>query len=738
MRIALVTREYPPETPWGGISSFYVQLARGLLEHGHDVEVFSQGIYHEHTQRVDGILVHRVMARTNVVGPAAGGSQAENADLSNFAFSLAQEFLRVFLLRHHEQPFELVEGHEHLGVNAFINQYAPDNVVTVTRYHTSYHSLVKRGLVDWPVLPRISSLERLSLTAADFRVATSTFIDAIIREDFGLTDPAPVLANFTAPPASPPPTPEDGPRENLVIFAGRLVQEHKRPDLAARAFRALAEEFPHWRMEFAGPDMPQPEGRTTWQLCEGHLTDLDPTRWHYHGALPFDEMEKLYRRAKVIVVPSRFESFGMVAIEAMHHGCVPLVSDQTALIDATASPELEFRNGDLGDMVDKLRILMGDEASWRQGSDYCRARAVQVFNRDHLLLQNIDLFARLLERHAVRTFPAATPKPASALPLISIVTPSYNHAEWIEETIKSVLYQDYPRIEHIVMDGGSTDHTVQILRKYRHLQWSSEKDLGQSHAINKGLLMARGEIVAYLNSDDVYRPGAFQAVARAFQENPDVQIVVGNCDLIDAGAKVTGHLKARAGSFKDLIQYWRWDELHCIPQQSVFLRRSLLSEIGMFETRFHMVMDYNFWLRVARVHHFHVIDQTLAAFRIIPSSKTSSRTDEMYHEEYIASSEFWHELTAAERRDIAFKARRHVASKLLDLAEHYLLSTTQGRRPLKHLWTSFTWWPPIVLRPRYLLSLYGSIVKGPNASSRRAAEFHRRYLHRAWLKMQRP
>ena len=174
---------------------------------------------------------------------------------------LAQEFLRVFLVRHRQQPFELVEGHEHLGVNAFINQYAPAGVVTVTRYHTSYHTMIKRGLVDWPESSRIKDLERLSLTSAGFRVSTSNFIDAVTREDFALTESAPVLANFTAPP--PPVAPDATPvtRENLVIFAGRLVLEHKRPDLAARAFAAIASEFPTWRIEFAGADMPLPKGR---------------------------------------------------------------------------------------------------------------------------------------------------------------------------------------------------------------------------------------------------------------------------------------------------------------------------------------------------------------------------------------------------------------------------------------------------------------------------------------------
>ena len=671
MRIALITREYPPETPWGGISSFYVQLAGALRDHGHDVEVFAQGIYREHTETVSGVTVHRVLARKNVVGDLHGGDLAGNVDLGDFAYSLAQEFLRVFLTRHQEQPFDLVEGHEHLGVNAFINLYAPASIVTVTRYHTSYHSLVKRGLVDWPASPRISHLEHLSLNTAGFRVATSGFIDAITREDFDLPDFAPVLANFTAPTALAEQTEAADLRENLIIFAGRLVLEHKRPDLAARAFAAIADEFPDWRIEFAGPDMTLGNGLTTWQHCAELLAGTARDRWHYHGVLSSAEMDRLYRRAKVILVPSRFESFGMVAIEAMHRGCVPVVSDQTALTDATARPELEFRNGDAADLVAKLQVLLRDEAGWHLRSEHCRMRARTHFNPDNIVRQNLLLFESLIKCQEAPS-PARTSTTAPfAQPLISIVTPSYNQGPYIEETITSILAQNYPRFEHIIMDGGSTDETTEVLNRYPHLVWSSERDLGQTHAINKGLLQASGEIVAYLNSDDVYRPGAFHTVARVFRENPDVQILVGNCDVIDGQSQVTGHMQAKASGLAELVQYWRWGDLHCTPQQSVFFRRSLLAEIGLFESRFHMVMDYNFWLRVSRKHRFHVVNETLAAFRIVPTSKTGGRTDEMYLEEYIASREFWPELPWPQRIRTKLGAHRQVARKMLDLADHY-------------------------------------------------------------------
>jgi len=734
LRIALITREFPPDTAWGGISSFYEHFAHGLCARGHDVEVFTQGLFREHSEKVGGLLVHRVLARRGIVGEPVPGDRGGNADLGDFAFSLAQELLRAFLTRQQEAPFDLVEGHEHLGVNALINQYAPDSVVTVTRYHTAYHSLVKRGLVDWPVSPRIASLERLSLTAADHRIATSGFIDLITREDFDLAAPAPVLANFTTP---PPPAPAAAPaRENLIVFAGRLVLAHKRPDLAAQAFARLAGEFPDWRIEFAGPDMDLPDGRTTWQVCAGHLAACPPDRFHYHGVLAGPAMDLLYRRARLLIVPSRFESFGMVAIEAMHRGCVPVVADQTALIDVVDDAALIFHNGAVDDLVGHLRPLMADAVRWQEKSAACQLRAARDFDPDYLFKQNLYHFESLRQARRDRIQPPPAASSAPGRPLISVVTPSFNQGRYIEETIVSILDQDYPRFEHLVMDGGSTDETLRILQKYPHLRWVSERDLGQTHAINKGLLQARGEIVAYLNSDDVYRAGTFHAVADFFRDHPETQIVVGNCDIIGVDSRVTGHWKARAGGVAELVQYWRWGSLHCTPQQSVFFRRSLLAEIGLFDPRFHMVMDYNFWLRTARRHRFEAIDRTLAAFRVVPTTKTGGRADEMYLEEYAASREFWPDLPLGRRLGVAAGARRQVARKMLDLAEHFLLRTTQGRRPLRFLRTAWTYWPPVMFDPRFVLTFCGAVAKGSDPVFGRLSKVHLWYLQKRWQRMQ--
>jgi len=134
---------------------------------------------------------------------------------------------------------------------------------------------------------------------------------------------------------------------------------------------------------------------------------------------------------------------------------------------------------------------------------------------------------------------------AKEFPFISIVTPSFNQGAYIEENIKSVLRQNYPNFEHIIIDGSSTDGTIDILKKYDHLIWVSERDKGQSEAINKGFKTANGEIIGWLNSDDCYEPDAFSTIVRELNKAEDKYIVFGDCNLIDKNEERIGYCKGR-------------------------------------------------------------------------------------------------------------------------------------------------------------------------------------------------
>jgi glycosyltransferase involved in cell wall biosynthesis/ADP-heptose:LPS heptosyltransferase len=320
---------------------------------------------------------------------------------------------------------------------------------------------------------------------------------------------------------------------------------------------------------------------------------------------------------------------------------------------------------------------------------------------------------------------------------ISIVTPSFQQGRFIEETIRSVLDQRYPNFEHIIVDAGSTDQTISILKKYPHLHWVSEKDLGQAHAINKGLLMSSGDIVAYLNSDDVYRPQAFQTIARYFEENPSARMVVGDCDYINESSETTGHLTARYEKFEDLVRYWGWDKWYCLPQQAVFLRRDVLSEVGLFDIRYQMVMDLDMWLRIAQITSPRVLSQTLAAFRLAPDTKTVSSAHRMYAEEFQASRRYWKLLPARTRLAVALQARRHLSGKYLDVAEHFAFSNQQRKLAAELAAGSLSNWPPRLASPRLLMTLLQLGTMRLPAVCGPVRVLHRQYLDFLWNRQQR-
>jgi len=203
-------------------------------------------------------------------------------------------------------------------------------------------------------------------------------------------------------------------------------------------------------------------------------------------------------------------------------------------------------------------------------------------------------------------------------PLVSIVTPSFNKGQYIEETIRSVLSQDYPAIEYIVIDGGSTDGTLSILEKYRgKITWVSEPDKGQSDAINKGWRQAKGEIIAYLNADDTYTPGAVRTAVGYLLTHPDTGMVYGDGILTDEHGKILSTYKAGNFSLRELV-YCRDN----ILQPAVFLRRTVYDRIGGIDETLHLAMDLDFWIRTGLSFKVAYLPQTLATAKIYGEAKS--------------------------------------------------------------------------------------------------------------------
>ncbi len=207
-------------------------------------------------------------------------------------------------------------------------------------------------------------------------------------------------------------------------------------------------------------------------------------------------------------------------------------------------------------------------------------------------------------------------------PKVSIITPSYNQGQFLEETILSVLNQDYPNTEYIIIDGDSTDNSVDIIKKYesRLAYWVSESDKGQSDAINKGFSRATGQILSWLNSDDLLLPGAVSVVVSFFQEHPNIGCVIGDQEVIDAGEKYLCTVKNIPFNFRRTLYGGAM-----IPQPSAFFTRDALHVTGDLDIGLHYNMDYEFFLRMAsRGIPFDIIKKPLSAFRLHKESKTVS------------------------------------------------------------------------------------------------------------------
>lgn len=214
------------------------------------------------------------------------------------------------------------------------------------------------------------------------------------------------------------------------------------------------------------------------------------------------------------------------------------------------------------------------------------------------------------------------------VPKITVVTPSFNQAEFIDATLRSVHDQQYPNLEHIVMDGGSTDGSVEVIERYadRLAHWVSEKDEGQADAIVKGFKHATGDIYAWLNSDDLYQPDTLRKVAEFFDSNPDCRVVYGNSVWIDR----KGHFLRRKAEHGFNRFIWMYDH-NFIPQPSTFWRADLYHQVGGLDPTFDLAMDTDLWIRFAEVTKIYHSNQTWSAMRYYPEQKNvalRTRSDE--------------------------------------------------------------------------------------------------------------
>jgi glycosyltransferase involved in cell wall biosynthesis len=276
-------------------------------------------------------------------------------------------------------------------------------------------------------------------------------------------------------------------------------------------------------------------------------------------------------------------------------------------------------------------------------------------------------------------------------PLVSIITPSYNQAEFLEQTIRSVLDQSYPNLEYLIVDGGSKDGSVEIIRKYadRLAWWVSEPDSGQAAAINKGLARARGDFVAWLNSDDVYRPEAVHQAVSALIADPAVGFVYSDLDSIDSRGDVFNTIRYAQYDLLDLLSF------RIIGQPSVFMRREILQRAGALDESYHLLLDHQLWIRMARIAPAKYLPTTLAAARHHPSAKNVAQASRFGQEAFRILD--W---AAGEPvlSDLVRKHERRVQAGAHRLNARYLLDGGEPRSALG------AYWKALRLNPRFALA----------------------------------
>jgi glycosyltransferase involved in cell wall biosynthesis len=215
----------------------------------------------------------------------------------------------------------------------------------------------------------------------------------------------------------------------------------------------------------------------------------------------------------------------------------------------------------------------------------------------------------------------------AALPKVSIITPSYNQGHFLEATIQSVLAQDYPNIEYIIVDGGSKDNSVEVIKKYeQHLAWwISDEDKGHADALNKGFARATGELLAWLNSDDIYHSGAVSEAAAFLKDHPEVGMVYGDANLINSTGLVIGQFPAKQTDYQRMLR----GSVH-IPQATTFFRADLWRQVGPLDLSLFFAFDYDFWVRLAKVSQVRYLPRLWADFRMHQEGKSVVNDSQCY------------------------------------------------------------------------------------------------------------
>jgi glycosyltransferase involved in cell wall biosynthesis len=392
------------------------------------------------------------------------------------------------------------------------------------------------------------------------------------------------------------------------LFYPANTWPHKNHPRLLQAFSRIVNNFPEVKLLFSGYSYDA--------LSDiKHLISKFKLKDHvsFLGYVKDSDMPFVFKNAIGLIFPSLFEGFGIPLVEAMKSKCPIVCSSSSSIPEIVGNAGLYFDPLSVSDISVKLNRFLSDndlrqtliQNGLLQGKKYSYENTARETLRILKSLKHLSSYKNINNKF---------------LPKISIITPSYNQGKYINRTIKSVLDQNYPNLEYIVMDGGSTDNTVNILKKYSgKIIWESEKDKGQADAINKGLKIATGDIVAYLNSDDTYEPGTFLKVAHFFLKNPQEQFLYGQGKHIDEQDRYIEDYPNGQENYLFLHEQCK------ICQPAAFWKRDLIDDIGYFDSSLKYAMDYDYWIRISKKYNLNYIQDYFGNTRFYPTTKTSGQ-----------------------------------------------------------------------------------------------------------------
>lgn len=295
------------------------------------------------------------------------------------------------------------------------------------------------------------------------------------------------------------------------------------------------------------------------------------------------------------------------------------------------------------------------------------------------------------------------------LPSFSVITPSFNQAAFLKQTMDSVLSQEIPGMEYFVIDGGSTDGSQELIRAYedRLSGWISEKDRGQADAVNKGAALAHGDVIGWLNSDDLYLPGAVRKALAYLAEHPDVDAVYGDVLSIDGEGRLINVMRFEQYDAEDLMTF------RVISQPGVFFRRSAWERAGGLDLSYHYLLDHHLWLRMSAGGKFAYLPEPLAAARFHEAAKNRAHTEDFGKEAYRLADWLLRDPLTAERAKPLEKKIRGGAAWL---DAHYLSDGGEAGKSLRAYLKAFRLFPQRVLEDKNRLALTLLMALSPNAA----------------------